>query len=153
LSHWPIWTLDYAVPYTQPAPGHHILSFSRENTVYPGFDVKAGPIARTCQLSVAVADLEPYLSGDKSFWNDDLETASTTEQVTAQELAVRRRKLLLVAGECYSPDKGMLEIKCDRFPEYAQNKRWIVDTLIQLLSVSQVSGGVGGEVAHRGAFG
>jgi hypothetical protein len=120
------------------------LAFEEYGLVYPGADDRPDPsIKRACRLRVQIEDLLPWLSGEQTLANATGTSESDTKEImnkfSGDQLEKARKKFLLLCGDDYNPISGQLTLHTDRFPEYGENKKWIVDTLINLITVSRVS--------------
>lgn len=103
--------------------------------MYPGADDKPDPqLKRTCLMRTKFSDLIPFLTGKKSF-----ESGKPQILLEDKDLALAKKKFLLLVGEDYNPYTDELILQSDRFPEYGENKKWIVDTLTRLITEARVS--------------
>lgn len=130
-------TIEYAIQYEPRDKNVQILEFEQYGLVYPGADDRPDPaIHRACRMSVKVDKLLPFLSGQRLL---DGSESHASGSIDKEQLDKAHKKFLLLCGDDYNPITGRLTIQTDRFPAYGENKKWLVDTLANLVHAARVN--------------
>ncbi len=103
----------------KPRGVERVLHFEARNQIFPGADLHPDPdVVNPCRVTFRVDDV--------------------VEQLDTTDRAMAKRKLILLAGEYFDPDTGLVTLDTHRFPSYGENKQWALDTIAALIQEAKV---------------